>query len=240
MPDCDYCGESFDDDAAYLAHLGEEHDGELSTIDRRRVAQHRDDGTDGRSPLTYVGAVLGLALVFGLGYAGASALLNDGSETAAETGPLGLPMHGSDAALQNVEQFESEGRTHVQRGSNVNYAQSPPLSGPHYGSTVQAGFYEQRQPAGALVHSLEHGAVVIYYNPSALPADAESHLRSLANEYTDTWASVIVLPHPEDDPETPFVLTAWRTKLTMEEYDRDTVSAFLAEYLGRGPENPIR
>jgi hypothetical protein len=49
-----------------------------------------------------------------------------------------------------------------------------------------------------------------------------------------------VVPNPADDPRAAYVLTAWRHRLTMDSYDEATVRAFLAEYLGRGPENPVR
>lgn len=44
MPECDYCGEAFDGEDAYLDHLGSAHEGELSAIDQRRVAGHVGDG----------------------------------------------------------------------------------------------------------------------------------------------------------------------------------------------------
>lgn len=43
MPDCDYCGESFDDEESYLGHLQAEHDGELSRLDQRRVDESDED-----------------------------------------------------------------------------------------------------------------------------------------------------------------------------------------------------
>lgn len=46
MPDCDYCGESFGGEDAYLDHLAAEHEGELGSIDRRRV-EGRDGGAGG-------------------------------------------------------------------------------------------------------------------------------------------------------------------------------------------------
>lgn len=46
MPECSYCGESFEDDHSHLVHLHEEHEGELGTIDRRRVEQELGAGDD--------------------------------------------------------------------------------------------------------------------------------------------------------------------------------------------------
>lgn len=46
MPDCDYCGESFGGEDAYLDHLAAEHEGELGPIDRRRV-ESSDGGGGG-------------------------------------------------------------------------------------------------------------------------------------------------------------------------------------------------
>lgn len=39
MPDCEYCGESFDGEDAYLDHLADEHAGDLGPIDRRKVEE---------------------------------------------------------------------------------------------------------------------------------------------------------------------------------------------------------
>lgn len=246
MPDCEYCDATFDGETEYVEHLAATHDGELSTIDQRRVQQHETADSGGRPVGTYVGVVVALVLVAGLGYAGVTALGSGGSSGgssggAAETGPLGLPLQGDDPALQRVERVDSQGNQHVPSGTDIDYERIPPLSGPHYGgAATDAGFYTDRPAFGSLVHTLEHGAVVIYYDPSALPDDVESHLRSLTEEYTGPWSSVVVVPHPSEDPDSTVVLTAWRTQLTLDSYDRDAVMAFLAEYLGRGPENPVR
>jgi hypothetical protein len=44
MPDCSYCGESFDSEDAYLAHLEAVHEGELGPIDRRRIGDETEEG----------------------------------------------------------------------------------------------------------------------------------------------------------------------------------------------------
>lgn len=61
MPECDYCGDSFDAEDTYLSHLADEHGDELGRIDRRRVDQHRSS-TSGipieSGPLVLVGIIL--------------------------------------------------------------------------------------------------------------------------------------------------------------------------------------
>jgi len=65
MPACDYCEESFEDEEALLRHMGDVHEGELGTIDHRRVddlAPTGDGGID-RGPLILGGVVLFAAAV---------------------------------------------------------------------------------------------------------------------------------------------------------------------------------
>lgn len=63
MPDCDYCGESFDGEDAYLDHLADEHAHELGPIDRRKV-EGRGAGTGDLVSSIPTGP---LALVFVIG-----------------------------------------------------------------------------------------------------------------------------------------------------------------------------
>jgi hypothetical protein len=236
MHECPHCGESFDAEEAYLRHLGERHADALGPIERRRVeALDTDDG--GPSTASLALGVVGL-LVVGVGLAlfafDGGGVSPDGVE--AES----LPDRGDDALLTGVERVPSQGTDHVPRETDLDYDRVPPLSGPHYAGTVDAGFYEETQPLGDVVHTLEHGAVVVYYDPGALTPAAERSLREWAVAHDGHWSSVVVVPNPDADPESAYVLTAWRTELRLDSYDPDVVRAFLAEYLGRGPENPVR
>jgi len=235
MPDCNYCDESFADDESYVAHLGDAHRDELSRIDRRRVETHEAAG-GGSRPLVYGAVAVAVVLVAAAVYV--FVLSGGGGDTPIEAQPL--PDRGDDALLQAVQQFPSEGRDHVPAGTQVDYATSPPTSGLHYGNPAGPGFYTETLPAGNLVHSLEHGAVVIYYDPSAITPEAEESLRAYARNNEDPFAAVIVVPNPNADPESAYVLTAWRTMLRTDDYDAEQVRAFLAEYVGRGPEHPVR
>ncbi|MEF8814624.1 MAG: hypothetical protein V5A55_12530 [Halovenus sp.] len=65
MEECSYCGQSFDDEEAYLAHLADEHEGELSAIDRRRVEGHEAEREGGGLPTgpLVLGVVFGVAVL---------------------------------------------------------------------------------------------------------------------------------------------------------------------------------
>ncbi len=261
MSDCDYCEASFDGEDAYLDHLAAAHDGELSAIDRRRVDNHESDGDGGVPTTTVVAglAVVGLvalvgALLLGSGSGPGGGQTTDGTVTAEgntivsfggsapdgiETAPL--PDSGREDVVGVVAEEPYTGPSpppHLSP-SELNYQRTPPTAGPHTGDTVPAGFYEETPPLGALVHTLEHGAVVIYYDPESITPEARESLRTFANQHTGTWQSVVVVPHPGDSPPA-YELTAWEHRLEMETYDARAVRAFVAEYIGRGPENPVR
>ncbi|MFB6221166.1 MAG: DUF3105 domain-containing protein [Halolamina sp.] len=245
MPECDYCGESSDTERAHLEHLSEEHEGELGPIDRRRV-----DELEGDSALSGVptGPIVLMFVVFAAAAVVAYVTLGGGGGASGGTSGVAvdgieaepLPDRGNEEYLQDVQSYPEMNPSHVSRGSQIDYSTMPPVGGDHHGSTVGAGFYAEQQPLGSVVHSLEHGAVVVYYDPAAIDSEAQDSLKEYASKHTGTWKSVVVVPSPVEDPENPYVLTAWRYKLTMQEYDARVVRAFLAEYLGRGPENPVR
>ncbi|WP_336336420.1 DUF3105 domain-containing protein [Haloarcula brevis] len=255
MVDCEYCTESFDGEDAYLDHLADAHGGELGAIDRRRVEAHTGDGDGAALPVGPI--VIGVVVLFAIGLtAYVTQLGGGGSGDADLVGTAGAqPLSAVEASgveasslddtgdsdrLAGVKQFPDRGANHVGEGSAIDYQRVPPLSGTHYGSTVGAGFYEATPLLGSLVHTLEHGAVVVYYDPDELSPEARTSLREFSSVHTGTWRSVVVVPNPNDDPSAPYVVTAWRHELTMDGYDAETVHAFLSEYLGRGPENPVR
>lgn len=241
MPDCSYCGETFADDESYLDHLGDAHRDELSRIDRRRVQAAEADDGESRLVLYSAVAVLGVllaAVLYVTFFQGGGGSPAGAEPSGIESEPL--PDRGDQSLLQDVQRYPSQGRDHVEPGTRVDYSTSPPTSGPHYADWTDAGYYEETPAAGNLVHSLEHGYVVIYYDPAALTPEAEASLRAFARNHDGRFRSVVVAPNPNDDPESAYVLTAWRVMLRMDEYDPETVRAFIAEYLGRGPEHPVR
>lgn len=63
MPECSYCGETVESEDAHLRHLRDEHEGELGSIDQRRVADF--EGSDGGLPTGPI--VLGAVILIAIG-----------------------------------------------------------------------------------------------------------------------------------------------------------------------------
>jgi len=60
------------------------------------------------------------------------------------------------------------GRDHVTDIAGVNYNSNPPTSGPHFAVWAKPGTYDRLISDGYLIHSMEHGYVIIWYDCSKL------------------------------------------------------------------------
>jgi hypothetical protein len=138
--------------------------------------------------------------------------------------------------LEQVEQQPNKGFDHVDEGTPVAEDEDFPTSGPHWPRPAKAGFYEEPQPKGALIHALEHGLVVVYYDEPGFKA--LSMLRRASDDLAGRWQGLITVPHEGLGQE--MVLTAWRRRLDLAEFDETALAAFIDAYSGRGPENPVR
>ena len=138
--------------------------------------------------------------------------------------------------LKRVEMFPNEGRTHVPAGTQINYGTNPPTSGPHFIHWVNPGFYATSKGRSNLVHSLEHGMIVIYYDqPSA--EDLET-LKRWTALFTGPWSGIVSVRRAGLGEKV--ILTAWRRILRLDHLETEAAAAFIDAYRGRGPENPVR
>jgi hypothetical protein len=61
-------------------------------------------------------------------------------------------------------QFPDEGREHIDIGTEMTYGTNPPTSGNHYAQWTKWGVYDAPKDDRNLLHSLEHGYVILSYN----------------------------------------------------------------------------
>ncbi|HWI63402.1 MAG TPA: DUF3105 domain-containing protein [Symbiobacteriaceae bacterium] len=142
------------------------------------------------------------------------------------------------ATIAGLESVACKSADHVREGQSVTYESDPPLAGQHWASWVGPGFYQADQPKEKLVHSLEHGHVVIYYDESKLSALHLDNLKKLAGQYKGQWDGVVAVPRK--DAKHAVILTAWEYALRLESWDQSRLDAFVDAFRGRGPENPVR
>ena len=140
------------------------------------------------------------------------------------------------AALARVESFPNDGRSHLSPGESHSYGTSTPTSGAHDPSPTAPGVYDTPQPPTKLVHALEHGLIVLYYDKPR--PDVMARLRDWAGLYSGKWDGIVVTPL-SGLGET-VIATAWRKKLNLAPFDAAAAAAFIDAYRGRGPENPVR
>ena len=139
-------------------------------------------------------------------------------------------------ALARVESFPNDGQVHVPTGTRVTYRTDPPTSGNHWERWVDPGRYGEVPPNEMLVHSLEHGHIVIYIERRT--AEAVRLLTLWSNNWRGMWDGIVVVPRP--GLGSGVILTAWGKMLRQDAFDPAGAAAFIDAYRGRGPENPMR
>ena len=170
------------------------------------------------------------AIVIGIGYSwwGSASTENLFNELV-KTG-------GGKSLTSRIKTVTSLGQRHLSAGENYNYPDAYPTSGPHASRWTQTGFYTSSQPPTGIVHALEHGNIVIYYDKPG--EKALETLKSWAGIYSGQWDGVVVVP--KRGIGQTVVLTAWTKQLVLEKFEPAAAAKFVDLYRGRGPENRVR
>jgi len=132
--------------------------------------------------------------------------------------------------LPGVAKPASEGRPHLESGQTIAYATATPTSGSHSPGSARCGIYNQQLPLEAAVHALEHGTVVIWYQPE-LSDDVAPALREIVNRHDDH-----VILSPNGQLTDPIVVTAWNRLKAYQDVDPE-IEDFITTYRLRAPED---
>ena len=122
------------------------------------------------------------------------------------------------------------------------YSSLPATSGPHWNTPAAWGAYSTPQNESQVIHNLEHGGIVIWYDPEELDDAQVSELTSYVEGQVASGISgrfkFIASPWGgAEDLGSPAVVTAWRHILPVDEFSMDTIRAFADEnYLKFAPE----
>lgn len=119
---------------------------------------------------------------------------------------------------------------HPSDASTLTFATQPPVSGPHAGQPAVCGVHNTQIDDAVQVHSLEHGAVAINYDPTVDPEDIAA-IEELTRGYDEN-----VLSAPYAGMETPLAVSAWGYLMRLDTLDEEAITGFIDEFAGKGPE----
>lgn len=112
------------------------------------------------------------------------------------------------------------------------YNSNPPTSGPHSSSPMQIKVLDNPAPKENLVHNMEHGAVVVWYNTD--DQGVIDQLKSIVNDALDRRRMVVMSKYTEMEQNT-IALTSWTRldKFGVSEFDKKRIQDFIAEHQRR-------
>ncbi len=113
------------------------------------------------------------------------------------------------------------GQEHV--NTDVTYDESPAVGGPHdlIWADCDGAVYDQQIRSENAVHSMEHGAVWITYNPDDISGDDLSVLRG----YVQDQAHIFLSPYA--DLPSPISLQSWNHQLFVNAVDDSRINDFI-------------
>ncbi len=166
--------------------------------------------------------IIGVVLVTGILVVGMS--MREQKKEATEQVRLSNDLVG-----QKIEEMKSP---HIKIGDSYQaYNSNPPTSGPHIGDAVAGpGIKDKPVSDELVVHSLEHGAVVLWYRQDLKAEDVE-RLKKVFNE-----ASGKKIMLPRTDMDTPIALTSWNYILRLDVVDEVNIKQFIEINNDRAPE----
>lgn len=133
------------------------------------------------------------------------------------------------------EEVAAQEGIHIESGDPYEpYNTDPPNSGYHFGEPMQpaeAGLYEEDEiiPDENLVHSLEHGYVIIWYDCSELAEDECDTLKDGIDNVIDRTGTYKVVGMPRAGMDQPIVLTSWGMIFRLDELDEDKMVTYIEE-----------
>jgi len=141
----------------------------------------------------------------------------------------------ADPRLQQFDNgFTTSGQAHLPPGQPAPGISVPPYGGPHGSQPLRCGIYEAERPFERIVHTMEHGAVALYYQPLIVSADDVAEIRVLVSALLREGARMILAPSTQLSQ--PIVLASWGRLLPMDSLEEITVRGFVDAFEGDAPE----
>lgn len=172
-------------------------------------------------------------------------LLERADAGAQQAGCADVQTTGSYGGVDDPEAPDYVDQSHIGPGSPFQampplgtYPSVPPASGPHGDVTLGAGVYRDPPAVDRLIHSLEHGGAVIWYDPDA-PGAVIDGIRAFYQQNDPVGQDrVIVAPYDYPDggeagllpPGTQMALVAWHRLQTCAQPNLAAAFGFTSQF----------
>jgi hypothetical protein len=187
---------------------------------RTKVVSHKS------TPWGLIAAVVVVVLFAGSVFGYAFMRNQENQDRAAALAPFTPTAQNQDPSTQiaGVQVVPFQGGQHIDPSVQVAYTQSPPFGGTHDYSWAACNgvVYPEAVRSENILHSLEHGAVWIAYNPDQVTGDALDTLRSKVESRPYTLMS----PYPGLDQ--PISLQSWGHQLKVPDAGDQRIDQFIA------------
>ena len=113
----------------------------------------------------------------------------------------------------------------------VSYEMTPPVQGFHSSTPAPCGVHGSPVPDENLVHSLEHGAVALLFDPTKATPEDIKELEAVASDADEN-----VLSAPYEGMEAAFAIASWGERMDLDELDVAAANEYIEAFAGKGPE----
>ena len=202
---------------------------------RKQRRQERERGGGQRRSFPWFTLlVVGVVLVFG--YLGARQLgVFDVTPAVPTIDPRTIqPYPGQQVATMEAK--------HIQPNESFTaYNTTPPNSGPHWNTPglgpINWGVYTTQQRNEGVVHNLEHGGVLVAYDPS-VGQDVIDQLKAIYASWPrdPQFNEKKIIIEPYSGMDTKIAVTAWGWIAKFDTFDKARIQGFILAHIEQGPE----
>ncbi len=147
-----------------------------------------------------------------------------------------------DTAQLLGEEVPITSRDHAPSDVPISYNSNPPAGGAHYAEDFPARFYQESDlatlppyPEGYLVHNLEHGYVIFWYNCQLSGTDCTA-LKQTIRQVMDETGNTKLIAFPWSKMDVPLAMTSWGRILKFSQPDPALMKKFVERNRNHAPE----
>lgn len=155
------------------------------------------------------------------------------------------------AGCEQQQMFPIDSASHIDPAAaptaRLLYPVRPTHGGPHLPGQLPSGIYDDPVDERATTHSLEHGAVIAWYDPNAVTDDVVSAIESWGRERNragfavspSAGGGIIVAPFPDGiDSGKSVALRAWNAAVDCDDFNETAADTFLVLAFGTHGQAP--